>query len=181
VFAFLWLLVILFSMTTTVSIFYDRYNFSVVEAQESMAEDESARLSLGLLQRKEEALREAMDFKKKDIEYRQERDYATTAVRQELTELEAQLQENLAEQERLVSASPEAVRDSGETVKKEKLFAFLGRLLGLEGGILEFIMSTLSAVFINLISPFSVSVVVSLMGGMRKRKIYGLSDKEERK
>lgn len=180
VFAFLWLLVILFSMTTTVSIFYDRYNFSVVEAQESMAEDESARLSLGLLQRKEEALREAMDFKKKDIEYRQEHDYATTAVRQELTELEAQLQENLAEQERLVSASPEAVRDSGETVKKEKLFAFLGRLLGLEGGILEFIMSTLSAVFINLISPFSVSVVVSLMGGMKKRT-GRLSDKEERK
>ena len=37
----------------------------------------------------------------------------------------------------------------------------------LDGGILEFIMSTLSAVFINLISPLSVSVVVSFLGGMQ--------------
>lgn len=176
IFAFLWLLVIMFSMTTTVSIFYDRYNFSVVEAQAEDAVDESSRVQLSLLEKKEEALREAIGFKKKDIEYRQERDYATSAVRLELKELEEQLQENLAMQEELIAQSPQAVSAGG--VKKEKLLAFMGRMMGLEGGLLEFIMSTLSAVFINLISPFSVSVVVSLMGGMKgKRRL--LSDKEE--
>ena len=36
----------------------------------------------------------------------------------------------------------------------------------LEGGILEFIMSTLSAIFVNLISPLSLTAVIEL----RKKK-----------
>lgn len=173
VFAFLWALVITFSMTTTVSVFYDRYNFSVVEAQEEGREADSARLSLDVLRKKEAALREDIEFKRKDIEYRQSRDYATTAVRLELERLQEALQQNLAEQEMVVSRSPEAAEDKGSVTGRESLFAFLGRLLGLEGGILEFIMSTLSAVFINLISPLSVSVVVSLLGGMRNESGEG--------
>lgn len=173
VFAFLWALVIIFSMTTTVSIFYDRYNFSVVETQEEGREADSARLSLDVLRKKETALREDIEFKRKDIEYRQSRDYATTAVRLELEKLQEALQQNLAEQEKVVSESPEAVEDKESAARRESLFAFLGRLLGLEGGILEFIMSTLSAVFINLISPLSVSVVVSLLGGMRNESGEG--------
>lgn len=166
VFAVLWLAVVTFSMATTVSVFYDRYNFNVVEAQSENKETDSARLTLEVLKEQEKALRESIEFKRKDIEYRQEREYATTAVRVELEGLQNKLQANLDKQMSVLSETPEAVKTEGEVRKKESLFAFLGRQMKLDGGILEFIMSTLSAVFINLISPLSVSVVVSFLGGM---------------
>ena len=170
VFAVLWLAVVTFSMVTTVSVFYDRYNFNMVEAQSENKETDSARLALEVLKEQEKALRESIEFKRKDIEYRQEREYATTAVRVELEGLQNKLQANLDKQMSVLSETPEAVKTEGEVRKKESLFAFLGRRMKLDGGILEFIMSTLSAVFINLISPLSVSVVVSFLGGMSKNE-----------
>ena len=167
VFAVLWLAVVTFSMATTISVFYDRYNFNVVEAQSENKETDSARLTLEVLKEQEKVLRESIEFKRKDIEYRQEREYATTAVRVELEGLQNKLQANLDKQMSVLSETPEAVKTEGEVRKKESLFAFLGRQMKLDGGILEFIMSTLSAVFINLISPLSVSVVVSFLGGMQ--------------
>lgn len=167
VFAVLWLAVVTFSMVTTISVSYDRYNFNVVEAQNENKETDSARLTLEVLKEQEKALRESIEFKRKDIEYRQEREYATTAVRVELEGLQNKLQANLDKQMSVLSETPEAVKTEGEVRKKESLFAFLGRQMKLDGGILEFIMSTLSAVFINLISPLSVSVVVSFLGGMQ--------------
>ena len=167
VFAVLWLAVVTFSIATTISVFYDRYNFNMVEAQSENKETDSARLTLEVLKEQEKALRESIEFKRKDIEYRQEREYATTSVRVELEGLQNKLQANLDKQMSVMSETPEAVKTEGEVRKKESLFAFLGRQMKLDGGILEFIMSTLSAVFINLISPLSVSVVVSFLGGMK--------------
>lgn len=160
-FMFLWVLVTLFSMTTTVSVFYDSFNFNEYQiAQENKGAD-SNKLALEMLQKKESDLREAIAFKKKDIEYRQEHDYATTAVRNELTKLQEELQTNLTEQQNILETTPEITE---ETLKrKESLFAFLGRILHIEGGVLEFIMSTLSAIFVNLISPLSATAVIELL------------------
>lgn len=166
IFMLLWAMVTVFSMATTVSVFYDRFNFNETQiAQENKAVD-SNKLGLELLRTKEKDLREAIDFKKKDIEYRQEREYATTAVRLELETLQKELQENLTEQQELLKETPEVMEEKLQ--KKESLFAFLGRLIGLEGGILEFIMSTLSAIFINLIAPLSLTAVIEL--NRRKEK-----------
>ena len=161
VFITLWAMVTLFSMATTVSVFYDRFNFTETQIAEENKAIDSGKLSLQLLQKKEVDLREAIDFKKKDIEYRQEHDYATTAVRQELEKLQTELQENLTEQQKLLSDTPEITEKV--TKKKESLFSFLGRLLHMEGGVLEFIMSTLSAIFVNLISPLSLTAVTELL------------------
>ncbi|MBR2724880.1 MAG: hypothetical protein IKB72_05535, partial [Ruminococcus sp.] len=88
IFMLLWAMVTLFSMATTVSVFYDRFNFNETQiAQENKTVD-SNKLGLELLRTKEKDLREAIEFKKKDIEYRQEREYATTAVRLELENLQ---------------------------------------------------------------------------------------------
>ena len=160
IFMLLWAMVTLFSMATTVSVFYDRFNFNETQiAQENKTVD-SNKLGLELLRTKEKDLREAIEFKKKDIEYRQEREYATTAVRLELENLQKELQENLTEQQKLLEGTPEVMEEKLQ--RKESLFAFLGRLIGLEGGILEFIMSTLSAIFINLIAPLSLTAVIEL-------------------
>ena len=160
-FMFLWVLVTLFSMATTVSVFYDSFNFNEYQiAQENKGVD-SNKLALEMLQKKEDDLREAISFKKKDIEYRQEHDYATTSVRNELTKLQEELQTNLTEQQSILETTPEITE---ETLKrKESLFAFLGRILHIEGGVLEFIMSTLSAIFINIISPMSLTAVTELL------------------
>lgn len=166
IFMLLWAMVTLFSMATTVSVFYDRFNFNETQiAQENKTVD-SNKLGLELLRTKEKDLREAIEFKKKDIEYRQEREYATTAVRLELENLQKELQENLTEQQKLLEETPEVMEEKLQ--RKESLFAFLGRLIGLEGGILEFIMSTLSAIFINLIAPLSLTAVIEL--NKRKEK-----------
>lgn len=168
VFIFLWTLVTLFSMTTTVSVFYDRFNFNEVQTSQENKGFDSAKLELELLQKKEASLRESIEFKKKDIEYRQERDYATTAVRLELAELEKELQANLEEQKNVLSDTPDIVQE--EVKRKESLFAFLGRKLKIEGGILEFIMSTLSAIFINLIAPISMTAVTEIVRKERLTK-----------
>ena len=166
IFMLLWAMVTVFSMATTVSVFYDRFNFNETQiAQENKAVD-SNKLGLELLRTKEKDLRESIEFKKKDIEYRQERDYATTAVRLELESLQKELQENLTEQQKLLEETPEVMEEKLQ--KKESLFSFLGRMIGLEGGILEFIMSTLSAIFINLIAPLSLTAVIEL--NKRKEK-----------
>ena len=161
IFMFLWVLVTLFSMATTVSVFYDQFNFQETQIAEENKQVDSNKKALELLRTKEKDLRESIDFKKKDIEYRQEHDYATTAVRTELNDLQNQLQANLTEQENLLKETPEVTEEKIQ--RKESLFAFLGRLWKLEGGILEFIMSTLSAIFVNLICPLSLTAVTELM------------------
>lgn len=168
IFIFLWTLVTLFSMATTVSVFYDRFNFNELQTAQDNKGFDSAKLELELLQKKEATLRESIDFKKKDIEYRQERDYATTAVRLELAELEKELQSNLEEQKNVLSNTPDIAKE--EVKRKESLFAFLGRKLKIEGGILEFIMSTLSAIFINLIAPISMTAVTEIVRKERLTK-----------
>ena len=161
VFITLWSMVTFFSMATTVSVFYDRFNFTEAQIAQENKQSDSNKLALELLRTKEKDIREAIEFKKKDIEYRQEKDYATTAVRAELNDLQAKLQENLTEQENLLKETPEITEKV--TKRKESLFSFLGRLMHLEGGILEFIMSTMSAIFINLISPLSLTAVTELL------------------
>lgn len=160
VFITLWAMVTLFSMATTVSVFYDRFNFTETQIALENKQSDSNKLALELLQKKESDLRESIEFKKKDIEYRQERDYATTAVRAELNELQEELQKNLSEQQQLLQETPEVAEKV--TKRKESLFAFLGRLMKIEGGVLEFIMSTLSAIFVNLIAPLSLTAVTEL-------------------
>ena len=161
VFITLWAMVTLFSMATTVSVFYDRFNFIETQIALENKQTDSNKLALELLQKKESDLRESIEFKKKDIEYRQEKDYATTAVRTELNKLQEELQKNLSEQQQLLQETPEVTEKV--TKRKESLFAFLGRLMKIEGGVLEFIMSTLSAIFVNLISPLSLTAVTELL------------------
>ena len=161
VFITLWAMVTLFSMATTVSVFYDQFNFQEVQIAQENKDIDSGKLAIELLRTKEKDLREAIEFKKHDIEYRQERDYATTAVRKELNDLQEALQKNLSEQEELLKTTPEITQEV--TKRKESLFVFLGRKMNLEGGILEFIMSTLSAIFINLIAPLSLTAVTELL------------------
>ena len=161
VFITLWAMVTLFSMATTVSVFYDPFNFQEAQIAQENKNIDSGKLAIELLRTKEKDLRESIEFKKHDIEYRQEHDYATTAVRKELNELQEALQKNLSEQEELLKATPEITQEV--TKRKESLFAFLGRKMNLEGGILEFIMSTLSAIFINLIAPLSLTAVTELL------------------
>ena len=165
VFMSLWCMVTLFSMATTVSVFYDKFNFTETQIAEDNKELDSFKYSLELLQKKESDLRRAITLKEKDIAYRQEREFATTAVRVELNKLESDLQNNLSEQQKLLASKPEV--KSNVIQRKESLFTFLGRILGLEGGILEFTMSTLSAIFVNLIAPLSLSAVIELS----KRKL----------
>lgn len=161
IFMFLWILVTLFSMTTTVSVFYDRFNFNEAQVSLENKQADSNKLALEVLKIKENDLREAISFKKKDIEYRQEREYATTALRLELEKLQNELQANLTEQQQLLSETPEVTQEVAK--RKESMFSFLGRLIHLEGGILEFIMSTLSAIFVNLIAPLSATAVIELL------------------
>ena len=161
VFITLWAMVTLFSMATTVSVFYDRFNFIETQIALENKQTDSNKLALELLQKKESDLRESIEFKKKDIEYRQEKDYATTAVRTELNELQEELQKNLSEQQLLLQETPEVTEKVAK--RKESLFAFLGRLMKIEGGVLEFIFSTLSAIFVNLIAPLSLTAVTELL------------------
>jgi dGTP triphosphohydrolase len=165
VFVTLWVTVTLFSMATAVSVFYDRFNFNEYQVAEENKESDSHKLELELLRTKETDLRDSITFKKQDIEYRQEHDYATTAVRLELEALQKELQENLSEQQRLLSETPEVVQEV--TKRKERLFAFLGRMLHVDSGIFEFAMSTLSAIFVNLIAPLSLVAVAEL----KKKKL----------
>lgn len=164
IFIILWITVTVFSMATAVSVFYDRFNFNEYQVAEENRVVDSGKLTLEILQSKEKALRDSIDFKKQDIEYRQEHDYATTAVRLELESLQKELQENLTEQQELLSSAPEVKVDNGK--RKERLFAFLGRILHVDSGVFEFTMSTLSAIFVNLIAPLSLVAVAEL----RKKK-----------
>lgn len=160
IFITLWVTVTVFSMATAVSVFYDRFNFNETTVAEENKSVDSNKLALELLRTKEKDLRDAIEFKKKDIEYRQEKDYATATVRSELVKLEADLQANLTEQQELLKETPEVTREVVK--KKERLFAFLGRMLNIDSGVFEFIMSTLSAIFVNLISPMSIVAVAEL-------------------
>ena len=161
IFMLLWILVTLFSMVTTISVFYDMFNFTESQIAEENRETDANKLSLDLLQKKEKDLRDSIDFKKKDIEYRQGKEFSTNAVRQELNKLQEELQKNLSLQQKVLEETPIIAESSVN--RKESLFSFLGRNLGIEGNIIEFIMSTLSAIFVNLIAPLSLTAVTELL------------------
>lgn len=160
-FMILWIMVTVFSMVTTVSVFFDMYNFNEAEIVEENKDIHSAVAELEMLKTKENDLRSAIDFKKADITYRQENDYSTIEVRKELNALEEELQKNLTEQQVILANTPQAT-DKDAIKVKESLFTFLGRLIGIEGGIFEFIMSTLAAIFVNIISPLSFTALIEL-------------------
>ena len=160
-FLFLWCAVTLFSMTTTVSVFYSRFSFDKASEEIAVSAEKTVEEELMLLKGKESALREAIEFKKKDIEYRQQKEYATAKVREELVALENDLQKNLEEQQAFIRSAQET-REASGVRHKESLFAFLSRIFGINEGLLEFVMSTLSAVFINLIAPLSLSAGIEL-------------------
>ena len=161
IFMLLWVLVTLFSMVTTISVFYDMFNFTETQIAEENREIDANKLSLDLLQKKEKDLRDSIDFKKKDIEYRQGKEFSTNAVRQELNKLQEELQNNLSLQQKVLEETP--IIAESNVNRKESLFSFLGRNLGIEGNIIEFIMSTLSAIFVNLIAPLSLTAVTELL------------------
>ena len=161
IFMLLWILVTLFSMVTTISVFYDMFNFTESQIAEENREIDANKLSLALLQKKEKDLRDSIDFKKKDIEYRQGKEFSTNAVRQELNKLQEELQQNLSLQQKVLEETP--IIAESNVNRKESLFSFLGRNLGIEGNIIEFIMSTLSAIFVNLIAPLSLTAVTELL------------------
>ena len=161
IFMLLWILVTLFSMVTTISVFYDMFNFTESQIAEENKEIDANKLSLDLLQKKEKDLRDSIDFKKKDIEYRQGKEFSTNAVRQELNKLQEELQKNLSLQQKVLEETP--IIAESNVNRKESLFSFLGRNLGIEGNIIEFIMSTLSAIFVNLIAPLSLTAVTELL------------------
>ena len=161
IFMLLWILVTLFSMVTTISVFYDMFNFTESQIAEENREIDANKLSLDLLQKKEKDLRDSIDFKKKDIEYRQGKEFSTNAVRQELNKLQEELQNNLSLQQKVLEETP--IIAESNVNRKESLFSFLGRNLGIEGSIIEFIMSTLSAIFVNLIAPLSLTAVTELL------------------
>ena len=161
IFMLLWILVTLFSMVTTISVFYDMFNFTESQIAEENREIDANKLSLDLLQKKEKDLRDSIDFKKKDIEYRQGKEFSTNAVRQELNKLQEELQNNLSLQQKVLEETP--IIAESNVNRKESLFSFLGRNLGIEGNIIEFIMSTLSAIFVNLIAPLSLTAVTELL------------------
>ena len=161
IFMLLWVLVTLFSMVTTISVFYDMFNFTESQIAEENREIDANKLSLDLLQKKEKDLRDSIDFKKKDIEYRQGKEFSTNAVRQELNKLQEELQKNLSLQQKVLEETP--IIAENNVNRKESLFSFLGRNLGIEGNIIEFIMSTLSAIFVNLIAPLSLTAVTELL------------------
>ena len=161
IFMLLWILVTLFSMVTTISVFYDMFNFTESQTAEENREIDANKLSLDLLQKKEKDLRDSIDFKKKDIEYRQGKEFSTNAVRQELNKLQEELQNNLSLQQKVLEETP--IIAESNVNRKESLFSFLGRNLGIEGSIIEFIMSTLSAIFVNLIAPLSLTAVTELL------------------
>ena len=168
IFMLLWILVTLFSMVTTISVFYDMFNFTESQIAEENKEIDANKLSLDLLQKKEKDLRDSIDFKKKDIEYRQGKEFSTNAVRQELNKLQEDLQKNLSLQQKVLEETP--IIAESNVNRKESLFSFLGRNLGIEGSIIEFIMSTLSAIFVNLIAPLSLTAVTELLKQKEKEK-----------
>ena len=168
IFMLLWVLVTLFSMVTTISVFYDMFNFTESQIAEENREIDANKLSLDLLQKKEKDLRDSIDFKKKDIEYRQGKEFSTNAVRQELNKLQEELQNNLSLQQKVLEETP--IIAESNVNRKESLFSFLGRNLGIEGSIIEFIMSTLSAIFVNLIAPLSLTAVTELLKQKEKEK-----------
>lgn len=136
--------------------------------EEREGSTEASRLALASLRSAETALRADIEFKRRDIEWRQEKDYATAAVRGELDRLTTALQENLSEQRQLLSETPQAGQE--KSVVHESAYAFVARMTGTSEGTAEFIMSTLCAVFINLISPLAVSASSSLKQSKRRKE-----------
>lgn len=168
VFGFLWLLVVTFSMITTVSVFYDRFNFNEyaiqeVNIKETESEDRNRQI-LNVLKEKELLLKDAIQSKKDDIEYRASLEWGTKAQQKELQELQNELQSVYNQKQALVTETFKAAHiEKKDSIQKESLWSFLGRILKIDSGILAFVMSVLSAIFINLISPFSFTVVMALL------------------
>lgn len=168
VFGFLWVLVVTFSMVTTVSVFYDRFNFNEYKTQEDVTkeseEENRNREVINVLKEKEELLKDSIAQKKKDIEYRSSLEWGTRQQQKELEVLQKELNDIYSKKEELVTNTYQAVKEKKEVkIVKESLWAFLGRILHIDSGVLAFVMSVLSAIFINLISPFSFTVVMSLL------------------
>lgn len=170
IFLLLWSFVMTFSMITTVSVFWDSYNFNKLETVTVNNATESSSLVLEVLKKEETSLNEAIAVLDTDIKKRQELGWGTSVQIKDRSDKSAELSRNFEEQKKILFETPDASKKDEEIQKKESLFDFLGRIFHIDGGIIAFIMSTLPAIFINVIAPLSITVVVSFTTNLNKKE-----------
>ncbi len=169
-FCFLWIVVTLFSMTSTVAVNYNRFEFTQEEELEENREVNAIRLELESIALQKQSKLNQIAAKDNEIARYEELDMFSRGVfpsQEERNRLQEEYDTLLEEERALRSKEPEAVII--EDVKKRNFFNLLEDLTGVDSGTMQFLLSTLPAIFIDIIAPFGIATSVSLLTKRRKK------------
>lgn len=159
----LWVITVSFSMYSTVAVNYASYKEKYYENITESSVANANRSEKEILQIKKENVDKEIDILKEQIAYNEEQGWGTYTFRKQLAEKQAEQGEILDREIILIQETPDiTVTDS--SVEETNIVYMLGEHMGIDGDMLQFIISTLPAVFIDLIAPLCLGVSVILIG-----------------
>lgn len=163
-FSFLWLLVAAFSMASTMSVNFSRYTEKREVSFAENKEVNSGRLQLDSIAEKKKLNQEELDAAKATLtEYQQKEkqyEWQTNQYKSAISRLTKERKALIDDEIKIKENTPDSVLKSNAT--KVTFYDYLGKLWGIEPDFLQFILSILPALFLDLIAPFSVAISIFL-------------------
>lgn len=172
VFGVLWLIVVSFSMFSTMEVNYRGYRALEKASVEEFDDTNSARLRIDLARETIDRLREEMRSKSAAYEsYSQQRTVSAwylTELQKDLSNTSRKLDEETAKLEVLLAESSSAAVTVA--TRDKTFYDVIEELFGIEAERIHFFIHLLPAVFIDIIAPFSIAVALFLGGSNGKGK-----------
>lgn len=186
VFAVLWIVVVCFSMFSTMEVNFSRYKALEVASVQDYAQVNTARLSADILMRQIEALERSVKEKTDAATAYANREVVSAWYLQQfqddVTATTAKLETAYTELKDVYSQSSEALVTT-ET-RAVTFYDSIEAMFGIQASKVHFIVHILPAVFIDIIAPFSIATALFLGGSVeisrQGRKKEGEDHEEER-
>lgn len=172
VFSIVWIVVTVFSMFSTVSVNFDRYE-ELLEtyAEEVVSVVAAERLSATLLDAIE-AKRNSNEMLASSVaEYSKSENVSAWYLSQMMDKVSA-AEKELAEMEASLLSSVETASESPHVERKKTIFDSIEDMFGIKAAKAHFLVNLLPAVFVDIIAPFASAVAIFL--GRKKHDEEGL-------
>ena len=163
-FAVLWLVVTIYSMFSIMSVNFTNYHAKEAVALAENKDVNSGRLQLASIASKKVIQNDQINSQKAKIEEYKTREkqnsWTLAQYESELKKLQAGLIALIDAELVIQKETPDSVLSTD--LKRETFFEYFGKLLRVSPALLQFLLSTLPALFIDLIAPFSVAIAIFL-------------------
>lgn len=163
-FIFLWFSVTAFSMVSTMAVNYNNYNLVVIEAEESSKDERSAEGEIQVLERRIVNKEKEINLKENEIhKYMEREEYSAWylgELQKGLSKMNTDLDGMYVSVQTLTAKNPDVFVE--KKAKEKNFYTLIESIFGFPAEVVQFVLNTIPALFIDIVAPFSIAASISL-------------------